>query len=96
MNYFRNVNDDILKEWINFREENLLCKLNNEDKKHKICFEDIAEKILRNVPKENKKYVEKQLKLLDGNFVDYVSYWCEKYYRCGFIDGVQLISQCFK
>lgn len=94
MNNFRNVNDDILKEWINFREENLLCKLNDEDKNHKIYFEDIASRILKNVPKENKKYVEKQLELLDRNFVDYISYWCEKYYRYGFMDGVQLITKC--
>ena len=43
-----------------------------EDKKHFICFEEIAEKILRNVPEQNKKYVEKQLKQLDDNFFDYI------------------------
>ena len=91
MNNFREVNNDILKEWLNFKEEYLLCYLSNEDKKHKICFDNIVNKILRNVPKENQKYVKKQLALLDENIVDYVSYWCEKYYRCFFVDSVQLI-----
>ena len=66
-----------------------------EDKKHFICFEEISEKILRNVPEQNKKYVERQLKQLDDNFFDYICYWNEKYYRNGFCDGVQLIGGCF-
>ena len=32
-------------------------------------FDEISERILKNVPKQNKKYVEKQLKLLDDNFL---------------------------
>jgi len=31
MKNFREVNDDILKEWLEFREENILCYLNAED-----------------------------------------------------------------
>ncbi len=65
-----------------------------EDKKHFICFEEVSERILKNVPEQNKKYVEKQLKLLDDNFFDYICYWNEKYYRNGFCDGVQLIGGC--
>lgn len=62
MNSLREVNDNILKDWLDFREHtitNLTCA---EDKKHFICFEEISKKILRNVPNQNKKYVEKQLK----------------------------------
>lgn len=40
-------------------------------------------KILRNVPDKNKKYVKKQLQILDDNFLDYICYWNEKYYRDG-------------
>ena len=42
-----------------------------------------------------KKYVEKQLNELDKNFMDYLSYWNEKYYRNGFVDGVQMATGCF-
>ena len=53
-----------------------------------------SERILKNVPKQNKKYVKKQLELLDINFLDYVCYYNEKYYRNGFVDGIQLIIGC--
>ena len=56
MNNFREVNDDILKEWILFREDELSSITCDEDKKHWVYFDEISEKILRNVPKKNKKY----------------------------------------
>ena len=95
MNSLREVNDEILKYWLEFREETLLCTLSTEDKKHFVYFDDISERILKNVPEQNKKYVKKQLDLLDENFMDYIFYWNEKYYRNGFCDGVQLIGWSF-
>ena len=95
MNNFREVNDDILREWILFREDILSSITCDEDRKHWIYFDEISEKILRNVPKENKKYVQKQLEILDNNFLDYLGYWNEKYYRNGFVDGSQLVMGCF-
>ena len=94
MNNFREVNDDILKDWLDFREETTLAFVNDEDRKHTVKFDEISEKILKNVPEQNKKYVKKQLDLLDENFMDYIFYWNEKYYRNGFCDGVQLIGGC--
>ena len=94
MNNFREVNDDILKDWLSFREETELCFVNDEDRKHTVEFDEISERILKNVPKQNKKYVEKQLNLLNDNFLDYIDYWNEKYYRNGFCDGVELIGRC--
>lgn len=94
MKNFREVNDDILKEWLEFREENILCYLTEEDKKHKLFIDEIYEKVLKNVPQQNKKYVEKQLNELEKNFMDYLSYWNEKYYRNGFVDGVQITIYC--
>ena len=95
MNNFREVNDDILREWILFREDELSSITCDEDKKHWVYFDEISEKILRNVPKRNKKYVQKQLEILDNNFLDYLGYWNEKYYRNGFVDGSQLVMGCF-
>ena len=96
MNNFREVNDDILKEWLMFREDDLASLKCDEDRKHFAYFDEISANILRNVPKENKKYVQKQLSKLDENFMDYIFYWNEKYYRNGFVDGVQLIGGCFE
>ncbi len=96
MNNFREVNDDILKEWLSFREETISGRLTKEDKKHYIYFDEIAENILRNVPKQNQKYVKNQLDRLDKNFMDYLFYWNEKYYRNGFVDGSQLVMGCFE
>lgn len=84
--------EDILKEWLDFREDTKLAYLTEEDKKHYIQFDEISERILKNVPKQNKKYVKKQLELLDRNFLDYVCYYNEKYYRNGFVDGVQFVK----
>lgn len=95
MNNFREANDDILKEWILFREEELSSITCDEDKKHWVYFDEISEKILRNVPKKNKKYVQKQLEILDNNFLDYLGYWNEKYYRNGFVDSIELLNCIF-
>ena len=95
MNNFREVNDDILREWLSYREETELGYLTQEDKKHNINFDEIVENVLKNVPKQYKKYVKKQLDILDKNFMDYICYWNEKYYRNGFVDGSQLVMRCF-
>lgn len=94
MNNLREVKDDLLKDWLLFREEDLCSLTCDEDKKHHIYFDELSENILKNVPKQNQKYVKKQLEILDKNFMDYLSYWNEKYYRNGFVDGVQIISGC--
>ena len=95
MKNLREVNDDILKDWLEFREDTISSLNNKEDMKHWIYFEEISEKILKNIPKQNRKYVEKQLEQLDNNFFDYITYWNEKYYRNGFCDGIELINGCF-
>lgn len=93
---FREVNDDILKEWLDYREQEVFGSLTEEDKKHHIYFDEISERILKRVPKNDRKYVEKQLSFLDDNFLDYLGYWNEKYYRNGFVDAIQLIMGCFE
>ena len=93
---FREVNDDdILEDWLLFREEEISSLSCEEDKKHWIYFDEISDKILKSIPKNNREYVKKQLDILDDNFFDYISYWNEKYYRNGFVDGSQLVMGCF-
>ena len=70
MNNFRNVNNDILK--IVFFREDEIASLTCKD--HWVYFDEISERILRNVPDKNKKYVQKQLNFLDDYFLDYLGY----------------------
>ena len=95
MSNLREVNDDILKDWLDFREDTIASLTCSEDKSILFVLKRFLKGFLRNVPEQNKKYVEKQLKQLDDNFFDYICYWNEKYYRNGFCDGVQLIGGCF-
>ena len=92
MNNLREVKNDLLKEWIEFREETIFFIVDDEDKKHVVQYDDITERILKNVPKQNQKYVRQQLELLDKNYMDYFDYWCEKYYRNGFVDSIELLN----
>ena len=92
MNNLREVKNDLLKDWIDYRAETIFAILNVEDKKHTIQFDEITERILKNIPIQNKKYVMKQLDLLDKNYMDYLDYWCEKYYRNGFVDSIELLT----
>ena len=96
MSSLREVNDDILKDWLLFREDELSSLTCDEDRKHWVYFDEISENILKSVPKQNRFYIQKQRNKLDNNFLDYLGYWNEKYYRNGFCDGVQLILECLK
>ena len=97
MNNFREVNDnDILSDWISIREQELIGVLNSNDKKHSLYYDELFDKILNSIPKRNRQYVQKQLDEIDNNFTDYLVYWTEKYYRNGFVDGVQIIIGCFE
>ena len=96
MNNFREVNEnDILKDWFKFREDSIFTMC-DADKKYIKSFNDITKNIMQNVPNYNKKYVDQQLNLLDKAFMDYFSYWNEKCYRNGFVDGVELIMGCLE
>lgn len=75
MNNFREVNEDIFKEWLMFREDDLASLTCDVYRKHFVYFDEISANILRNVPKENKKHVQKRLNQLDKNFMDYLYYW---------------------
>lgn len=96
MKKFEEVNNDILKDLFEIREETLGNNLSDEDKRHEILIDEISEKILNNVSRHNIEYVKKQLDLLDDNLLDYICYWNEKYYKSGFVDGMRIIFKNFK
>jgi len=91
MSNLRIVKDDILKDWMMFRDEKINYLTSPEDNQHYIKFEEISKKILNSIPKQNRAFVEEQLNKLDNNFMDYIDYWNEKYFRNGFCDGMELI-----
>lgn len=90
----RDVKDDLLKDWLYFRDEDFCSLVNAEDRKHMIKFDEFSDIILKSIPKQNRPFVQKQLNKLDDNVMDYISYWNEKYFRFGFCYGVELISGC--
>ena len=94
MRNFRNVGNDILRDWLNFREEDICSIKCKEDKKHTIGFEEVTQNILNNVSGNNMEYVKSQLEKLDEDVLDYMHYWFEKYYRNGFCDAMELLSGC--
>lgn len=90
MKNLRKVDNDILKDWLIFREDSIIesCK---DEEKYDICFDEIYKKILDNIPKQNRKFVESKLKLIDNEILKFLVYWEEKYYRNGFCDGINLM-----
>lgn len=97
MSNFREVNDDdILKKWYDCMEEIYLCYMTDEDQKNNLKFDEFSENILKNVPKQNLKYVQRQIDLIYDDFMKYLDYLNEKYYRNGFVDGSQLVIGCIK
>lgn len=51
MSNSREVNDDILKDWLLFREDKISSLACDEEKKHLVYFDEISDKILINIPK---------------------------------------------
>lgn len=90
-----NEGENILKEWLDFREEEL-SNMDENDKKHLINFDEYSEKILNNVIGESYNYVSKKLELMYDDFIDYCSYWNNKYYMSGFSDAIKLILSGLK
>lgn len=52
--------------------------------------------ILKNIPKQNQNYIDNQLDLIYDDFMRYLTYITEKYYRNGFVDGSQLVIGCLE
>ena len=53
---FREVNDDILKEWLLYREDVISSLSCEEDRKHWVYFDEISDKILKSIPKQNRDF----------------------------------------
>ena len=49
MNNYREVNNDLLKDWLLFREDELSSLTCEEDRKHWVCFNEVSKKILNSI-----------------------------------------------
>ena len=82
--------NDLLKDWIVFRDEEL-ATLTNEDKTHPLNFDIYERKLLKSLPLRNRKYAKKMLQNIYDDFVDFGNYYNEEYYKAGFGDCLNLI-----
>lgn len=80
MSSLRDVKDDLLKDWLYFRDEDFCSLVNWEYRKHMIKFDEFSDIILKSISKQNRPFVQKQLNKLDNNVMDYIGYWNEKYF----------------
>lgn len=54
----KNEMNDLLKEWIVFRDEEL-TRLTSEDKRHPLKFDEFEEKLVKSLPYKNRKFAKK-------------------------------------
>ncbi|MDO4282249.1 MAG: hypothetical protein Q4D02_01315 [Clostridia bacterium] len=62
------MDKNILKDWYEFSQEHAQ-KLTQEDKKYLINSDIYAENILKNISKNNRKYVQKQFNNIADNLM---------------------------
>ena len=86
----KNELNDLLKQWMVFRDEELSI-LTNEDKKHLLNFEEYEEKLIKSLPYRNREYAKIILTKIYDDFLDFCNYYNDKYYRAGFGDCLNLV-----
>lgn len=87
---FKNELNDLLQEWIIFRDEEL-ARLTKEDKKHLLHFDELEDKLLKSLPYKNRNLAKKLLEKIYDDFLDFCGYYNDKYYRAGFGDCLNLV-----
>ena len=95
---FENINNNLdnsnnlFRDWLDFRSEELETNLSDEDKEHLLKFDDFFEKILSVTLDTQKNYVSDTLNNIRVAFLLYCIYWKEKYYKTGFSDAIKLLN----
>ena len=83
--------DELLKDWMEFRFEKLESNLTDEDRKHALNYDTFCEKILDVISDKDSDYVSDILDDFREELLNYSIYWNEKYYRAGFGDCLNLV-----
>ena len=66
MSSLRDVNNnDILKKWYIGMEEMYLGIMNEQDKENDLETDELFDKLLNSIPKNNRKFVQNQLELIE-------------------------------
>ena len=94
---FNNMNsndkdDELLKDWIEFRFEKLKINLTDENKKHALNYDTFCEKILDIIPDKDSDYVSDILDDFREELLNHCVYWNEKYYMTGVNDVIKFIT----
>ena len=95
--YFNNLNTDnkdneLLRDWLEFRFEKLESNLTDEDKKHALYYDTFCEKILDVIPDKDTDYVSDILDDFREELLTHCVYWNEKYYMTGVNDVIKFIT----
>ena len=88
--------NDIIQNWLEFREDEINSNPDSNEKEYYSILEEISDNILSAVSEINYEYVRSQLEKLDDNYMDYMGAWCHRYYRNGFSDGMKITAGCYK
>lgn len=96
MNDLDDRTNDIIQDWLEFREDEINSHPDLNEKKYYSSLEEISDNILSAVSDINSEYVRSQLEQLDNNYMDYMGAWCHKYYKSGFADGMKIVAGCYK
>ena len=94
---FNNINsndtdDELLKDWIEFRFEKLESNLTDEDKKHALNYDTFCKKILDVISDKDSDYVSDTLDVFREELLNHCVYWNEKYYMNGIQDTIALLK----
>ena len=90
MEFNKDKIQDLMNEWIIFRDEEL-CKLTREDMKHSLDFDTFYNLVLKNVSKNSEKFMIKNLDKFYEQIMDFTGYYNDIYYRAGFGDCLNLV-----
>ena len=82
--------NDLLSDWIIFRDEEL-SRLTKEDKKHLLHFDELEDKLLKSLPYKNREFAKVILEKVYDDFIDFCTYYNCKYYKSGFGDSLNLV-----
>ena len=72
MNDLDDRTNDIIQDWLEFREDEINSNPDSNEKKYYACFEEISENIINAVSEINSEYVRSQLEKLDDKYMDYM------------------------
>ena len=88
------LNNSVLEELYNERNEEFshyIIRNNEEYKKQEQAMENKLKELLNYVPGELYKKLEEEIEdFLLGHILSLSEFWCSKYYKVGFADGLNV------